>query len=109
MENDKMSKTERKIRDKYTSVIQNLLYKFPLYNYVNKDKVNILVVGYSAISEKLIDYAFEMAQVNGYKLKITVASDVADARNAGIGKPRYHNLETYKKKKKKQSKILNKL
>lgn len=34
---------------------------------------------------------------------------VADARNAGIGKPRYHNLETYKKFLKKQSKILNKL
>lgn len=88
-----MSKTERKIRDKYTSVIQNLLYKFPLYNYVNKDKVNILVVGYSAISEKLIDYAFEMAQVNGYKLKITVASDVADARNEYIkSRPAFQNF-----------------
>lgn len=79
-----MSKTEQNMRDNVTSVIQNLLYKFPLYNYVNKDKVNILVAGYSAISEKLIDYAFEMAQVNGYKLKITVVSDVADAKNEYI-------------------------
>lgn len=57
-----------------------MLYSFPLYNYVNKDKVNILVFGYSDISGKSIDFAFEMAQVNGYKLRFTVVSDDADAK-----------------------------
>ena len=47
---------------------------------MNKDKVNILVFGYSDISEKSIDFAFEMAQVNGCKLRITVVSDDADAK-----------------------------
>lgn len=65
----------------YTGTIQNLLYSYPLYNYINKEKVNILVFGYSGISEKFIDFAFEMAQVNGYKLNITVVSDNADAKN----------------------------
>lgn len=65
----------------YTGTIQNLLYCYPLYNYINKEKVNVLVFGYSGITEKFIDFAFEMAQVNGYKLNITVVSDNADAKN----------------------------
>ncbi|MBR4049512.1 MAG: DUF1887 family protein [Clostridia bacterium] len=65
----------------YTGTIQNLLYCNPLYNYINKEKVNVLVFGYSGITEKFIDFAFEMAQVNGYKLHITVVSDDADAKN----------------------------
>ncbi|MCR5835617.1 MAG: DUF1887 family protein [Lachnospiraceae bacterium] len=64
----------------YTSAIQNLLYCFPLYNYINKDEVNILVIGYSDISEKFIDFAFEVAQVSGYKLHITVVSDDVDTK-----------------------------
>lgn len=64
----------------YTSAIQYLLYRFPLYNYINNEEVNILVIGYSDISEKFIDFAFEMAQVSGYKLRITVVSDDADAK-----------------------------
>lgn len=75
-----MSKKTKEEKSDYTGTIQNLLYSFPLYNYVNKDKVNILVFGYSDISEKFIDFAFEMAQVNGYKLCITVVSDDADAK-----------------------------
>lgn len=65
----------------YTGTIQNLLYCYPLYNYINKKKVNVLVFGFSSITEKFIDFAFEMAQVNGYKLNITVVSDNADAKN----------------------------
>lgn len=64
----------------FTGAVQNLLYSHPLYDYINKNLVNILVLGYSDFTEKFIDYAFEMAQVNGYKLHITLASDVADAK-----------------------------
>lgn len=65
----------------YTGTIQNLLYCYPLYNYINKEKVNALVFGYSGITEKFIDFAFEMAQVSGYKLNITVVSDDTNAKN----------------------------
>ena len=58
----------------YTNTIQKLLYRHPLYSFVKQDMVNILVIGYSSISEKFIDLAFEMAQVNGYKLRISVVS-----------------------------------
>ena len=68
----------------YISTIQNLLYCYPLYNYINREKVNVLVLGYSDIAEKFIDFAFEMAQVNGYKLNITVASDNVDAKKEYI-------------------------
>lgn len=64
----------------FTGAVQNLLYSHPLYDYINKNLVNILVLGYSDFTEKFVDYAFEMAQVNGYKLHITLASDVADAK-----------------------------
>ena len=65
----------------YTGTIQNLLYCYPLYNYINKEKVNVLVFGYSGITEKFIDFAFEMAQVSGYKLNFTVVSDDTNAKN----------------------------
>lgn len=76
-----MNKFDQKNQNDHTSLIQNLLYKHPLYDCINSDKVNVLVFGYSCISEKFVDFAFEMAQVNGYKLHITLASDVADAKN----------------------------
>lgn len=38
----------------YTGTIQNLLYCYPLYNYINKEKVNVLVFGYSGITENLL-------------------------------------------------------
>ena len=41
----------------------------------------MLVFGYSGITEKFIDFAFEMAQVSGYKLNITVVSDDTNAKN----------------------------
>lgn len=59
----------------YSGVIQRLLYDYPLYNYINKDNVNILVIGFSKLSEQFVDMAFEVAQVNSYKLNITVVSD----------------------------------
>ena len=65
----------------YTGTIQNLLYCYPLYDHVNKEKVNILVFGYSDVTEKFVDFAFEMAQVNGYKLNITIISNDAGAKN----------------------------
>lgn len=68
-------------RKDYTGTIQNLLYCHPLYDHITEEKVNILVFGYSGITEKFVDFAFEMAQVNGYKLDITIASDNADAKN----------------------------
>lgn len=64
----------------YTETIQYLLYKFPLYEYVNKNSVNILIFGYTSISEKFIDFAFEVAQVNGYKLCINVVSKESNAK-----------------------------
>jgi hypothetical protein len=60
-----MSKMNSNKRD-YTNAIQNLLYKLLSYNYINKDKVNILVLGYSDITEKFIDFAFEMAPVSSW-------------------------------------------
>lgn len=77
----------------YTGTVQNLLYSYPLYNYINKEKVNILVFGYSDISEEFIDFAFEMAQVNGYKLHITVASDDVNTKNRYLGaRPAFCNF-----------------
>lgn len=77
----------------YTGTIQNLLYCYPLYNYINKEKVNVLVFGYSGITEKFIDFAFEMAQVNGYKLSITVVSDNADTKNKYLkDRPVFHKF-----------------
>lgn len=69
----------------YTGTIQNLLYCFPIYNYINEEKVNVLVFGYSGITEKFIDFAFEMAQVNGYKLHITVVSNDVNTKNKYLG------------------------
>lgn len=76
-----MGKTKKSTSTDYTGTIQNLLYKFPLYDYANKDNVNILIFGYSNISEKFIDLAFEVSQVNGYKLCITVFSDDIEAKD----------------------------
>lgn len=77
----------------YTSVIQNLLYCFPLYNFVSKEKVNLVVFGYSNISQKFVDLAFETAQVNGYKLNITVVSDDKDAKDNYIqARPEFCNF-----------------
>ena len=73
-----MSKTTEK--NNYTGCIQKLLYDYPLYNYVNKENVNILVLGSSDISQQFVDFAFEMAQVNGYKLRITVVSDKSNTK-----------------------------
>lgn len=77
----------------YTGTIQNLLYCYPLYNYINKEKVNVLIFGYSGITEKFIDFAFEMAQVSGYKLNITVVSDDTNAKNKYLeARPAFHKF-----------------
>ena len=71
-----MSKKAEKID--YTGVIQKLLYDYPLYDYITEENVNILVLGYSEFTKKFVDTAFEMAQVQGYKLRITIASEDTD-------------------------------
>lgn len=63
-----------------TGVIQKLLYDKPLYNYIDNENVNILVFGFSQLCQRFIDIAFEVSQVNNFKLDITVISDVAEAR-----------------------------
>lgn len=55
-----------------TGVIQKLLYDKPLYNYIDRENVNILVFGFTELCRRFIDIAFEVSQVNGYKLNITV-------------------------------------
>lgn len=64
----------------YTEAMQDLLYRFPLYDYINRERANILVIGYSDISVKFIDLAFEVAQVSDYKLHITVISENDNAK-----------------------------
>lgn len=62
-------------------VIQKLLYDKPLYNYVNDNNVNVAVFGFSQLSQKFIDIAFETSQVNSFKLNIIVVSDKETAKN----------------------------
>lgn len=63
-----------------TGVIQKLLFDEPLYNYIDKDNVNILVFGFTELCQRFIDIAFEVSQVNAYKLNITVVSDNDEAK-----------------------------
>lgn len=65
-----------------TGVIQKLLYDKPLYNYIDKENVNILVFGFTDLCERFIDIAFEVSQVNGYKLNISVVCDNDNAKKA---------------------------
>lgn len=63
-----------------TGTIQRLLYEKPLFNYIDCDNVNIVVFGFTLLCQRFIDIAFEVAQVNGYKLNITVVSNDSKAR-----------------------------
>lgn len=62
-------------------VIQKLLYDKPLYNYIDDENVNILVFGFSQLCQRFIDIAFEVSQVNEFKLNITVISNIIEARD----------------------------
>lgn len=64
-----------------TGVIQKLLYDKPLYNYIDDANVNILVFGFSQLCQRFIDIAFEVSQVNGFKLNITVISNIIEAKD----------------------------
>jgi len=76
-----------------TGTIQRLLYEKPLFNYIDKDNVNIVVFGFTLLCRRFIDTAFELAQVNGYKLNITVVSDEADAKQLFINeRPAFANF-----------------
>lgn len=55
-----------------TGTIQRLLYEKPLYNYIDNGNVNIVVFGFTLLCRRFIDIAFELAQVNGYKLNIKI-------------------------------------
>lgn len=59
------------------SVIQRLLFEYPLYNYIDSSShmVNVLVVGDSKLCFKFVDVAFEMCQVSNFKLNITLRTD----------------------------------
>lgn len=63
-----------------TGTIQRLLYENPLFNYIDQKNVNIIVFGFTLLCRRFIDVAFEVAQVNGYKLNITVVSEEVDAK-----------------------------
>lgn len=56
--------------------IQCLLYDKPLYHYINDHgELSILVLGCGTYSQKFIDIAFEMSQVKGCYLNVTVLTD----------------------------------
>lgn len=63
-----------------TGVIQRLLYEKPLFNYIDHENVNIIVFGFNLLCQRFVDLAFEVAQVSGYKLNITVVSDIKNAK-----------------------------
>lgn len=67
--------------DASVEVVQKLLYDKPLYNYINDNNVNIVVFGFSQLSQKFIDVAFEVSQVNTFKLNIVVISDSETAKS----------------------------
>lgn len=68
------------------SSMQCLLYDFPLYDYVDKDRkqLNLLILGAGVFGQKFIDIAFELSQIKGCYLNITVLSKDKD-----IDKARY--------------------
>lgn len=78
---DTQKQNSLKIYDTSTEVLQKLLYDKPLYNYINDNNVNVAVFGFSQLSQKFIDVAFEASQVNSFKLNITVVSDKEPAKN----------------------------
>lgn len=67
--------------DEPVEVVQKLLYDKPLYNYINDNNVNIVVFGFSQLSQKFIDLAFEVSQVNTFKLNIVIISDSETAKS----------------------------
>lgn len=76
-----------------TGTIQRLLYEKPLFRYIDKDNINVVVFGFTLLCRRFIDTAFEVAQVYGYKLNITVVSDVADAKEQFLNeRPAFANF-----------------
>lgn len=56
------------------SAMQCLLYDNPLYDYAADGKLNVLVLGSGVFGQKFIDIAFELSQIKGCYLDITVVS-----------------------------------
>lgn len=67
-----------------TGVIQKLLFDKPLYDYIDSQNVNILVFGFTELCRRFIDIAFEVSQVNGFKLNILVVSNTCNAKEIYI-------------------------
>ncbi len=58
-------------------VIQNLLYKYPLYHAMPEPDgfLNVLVIGARSFSQKFLDFSMQAAQMKGYFLRLTVLSE----------------------------------
>ncbi len=56
------------------SAMQCLLYDQPLYRYAKDGKLNILLLGAGLFGQKFLDIAFELSQIKGCYLNVTVAS-----------------------------------
>lgn len=73
-----------------TAVIQNLLYKHPLYNYLpeNAQELEVLVVGADTYGQKFMDLCLQAGQMKGVRLSVTAVSDDADRDRELYLKPR---------------------
>ena len=56
--------------------VYNLLYTYPLYEYINQDKeINVLVLGNSWVASEVFKAVFWCGQYPDIKLNITVAAE----------------------------------
>lgn len=67
---------DRHIKTGATGAIQRLLLEKPLYHYGNgAEEMHILVLGAGTYAQKFIDIAFEVSQIKGCSLSVTVVSN----------------------------------
>ncbi|MCL2378018.1 MAG: hypothetical protein FWC77_02725 [Defluviitaleaceae bacterium] len=69
--------TEEQKETNPTAIIQNLLYKNPIMDWLPKDSlsINVLVFGAGTYAQKFIDTCLQAGQIRGYKLNITAVSN----------------------------------
>ena len=60
---------------KTISLIQKVLYDYPLYSYEENGEVNCFVFGYNVVTCAFVDLAFELSQVSNYKINIIIVTD----------------------------------
>jgi len=60
-----------------TAIMQNLLYKFPILDFVpeGSKNMNVLVLGAGTYAQKFIDICLQAGQIPNYKLNIKAVSD----------------------------------